>query len=127
MCRCHQVTEYLVNRKIVMSDGINCDTLPTTNVEFEYCTDFKNETNESPAYSECAALVKIKKLHKETKLTWMTIAAALVGFFIVFMGVLYLFHRRSIRKAKEMQEITKLKKIHSGEFGNTEILLADIK
>lgn len=127
LCRCHQVTEYMATHKVFMKEGINCDNLPPLTEEYVFCTDFKNETKDSTAYTECISLVKTKKLNQEAKITWMTIAAVLVGFFIVLMGVLYIFHRRSIRKAKEMQEIRKLKKIHSGEFGNTDILLVEEK
>lgn len=128
MCKCLQMSQYLRERRIYMQDGINCDTMETRSPELTYCAEPANQTNyDTPDYHLCISLVNTKKLQEKSKYTWMSIAGALIGFFVVFMSVLYCFHRRSIRKTKEMQEITKLKKIHSGEFGNNEVLLKEEK
>lgn len=121
MCTCYQVAQYLRHHKVVMKGGIHCEMASVTGKE-TYCTDAMNLTSETPAHDMCLKLLQEKILHEETKVTWIAIAAGIAGFFIVFLGILYLMHRRSIRKDKERNEIRTLKRIHS-EFSNTDGLL----
>lgn len=97
MCMCHQVTQYLFGRRIQTKGAINCDTQPADIPELVYCSDPQNATVETAAYEICASMVKIKRLQDETHMKWITVVGCLFGFFVVFISILYYFHRRSVR------------------------------
>lgn len=125
---CEQINTYLRGRRIMQRSGsLDCDSIQTERPDLTYCADPpQNGTDESSAFTECLSLMRHRMLRKETQITWMGIAIGVIGFLAAFFCILYLLHRRSLRKRQEMLEISTLKKIHSGEFGSgnaTEMLL----
>lgn len=53
-------------------------------------------------------MIKIKKLNEESRLTFLSIGGGLLVFFIVFMGVLYLFHRRNVQRIRLLKQAKKV-------------------
>lgn len=110
---------------------------------------------DAPSFYECTSLKKIQQKSHDSKITWISIAAGLFSFFVLFignfdcilyfsqilislslsyfeyiLGILYALHRRNVRQTKKLEEMNKikLKHIHQTEGnGNREILLGHEK
>lgn len=136
---CEQIDTYLRGRQIIMRSGrLDCESIQSSKrPDPTYCVDPPPSTTDgntngggsggggggdadasASAFAQCLSLVRHRMLQKETQITWMGIAAGVVGFLAAFFCILYLLHRRSLRKRQEMLDISKLTKIHSGEFGS---------
>lgn len=52
-----------------------------------YCTtDLTNSTIDAPSFYECTSLKKIQQKSHDSKITWISIAAGLFSFFVLFIG-----------------------------------------
>lgn len=64
-----------------------------------YCNQPSNESMiETAEYADCKANVKERELREASVFTWKIISACLGGFFVAFIGLLYLLHRRNVRQ-----------------------------
>lgn len=121
-CPCQALSQYFRRRSITMINGINCDTSSTEHFD---CPNVSNATADTEYYGYCISLQKEKKLQEKSKWTWMSVLGGLGAFFVVFMGMLYCFHRRNVRRIRELEQITKLKQIHQTEKNqNIELLIS---
>ncbi|KAJ6644258.1 Tsukushi, partial [Pseudolycoriella hygida] len=120
-CPCHTLVTYFRKRSIAVANGLHCDNSAE---ELIYCANVSNSTIDAESFEYCTSLQKEKRLQEKSKFTWMSVFCGLSGFFVVFMGMLYCFHRRNVRRIRETEQITKLKQIHQTEKNqNIELLI----
>lgn len=107
MCKCHQVKQYIVGRKVQIDGVLNCDAHPPERSEPTfYCPEPQNATVDSPIYDTCLNLVQTRRLNEESQMTWMTIGGCMLGFLFVFVCILYFLHRRNVRHVRRTKSVT---------------------
>ncbi|XP_037034662.1 asporin-like [Bradysia coprophila] len=120
-CQCQALSFYFRRRAITVKNLMNCDA---SSAELFNCLDISNATADTEYFGYCTSLQKEKKLQEKSRWTWMTVLTGLGAFFVVFMGMLYCFHRRNVKRIRELEQITKLKQIHQTEKNqNIELLI----
>ncbi|XP_055311112.1 chondroadherin-like isoform X2 [Sitodiplosis mosellana] len=120
-CTCKSLQAYLDRRLIYVNHTFDC---PTVHEEV-YCSESVNATADTDDFDKCLTRVQEKKRDEQAKETWMLIVIGLGVFFIVFICILYYFHRRNVKKAKLLEkQSTKLRHIHQTTNGNVEVLLS---
>lgn len=119
-CPCRELLQYFRQRSITIKNGMDCDA---SSAELINCPHVENATADTEEFAYCKSLKKERTTQKKVKLTWMSVLIGLGAFFLLFMGMLYYFHRRNVRRIRESEQITKLKQIHE-KNQNIELLIS---
>uniref|UniRef100_U5EE05 Putative membrane glycoprotein lig-1 n=1 Tax=Corethrella appendiculata TaxID=1370023 RepID=U5EE05_9DIPT len=126
MCTCQLITVNLRKRLVTIeSNAIHCDPeySPPGSCPENEKKDSQSISN-STDYEQCLAIRKSRQLNKQAKTTWFTIAAAFASCILVFILVLFYFHRKNVKRIKEKQnQIKPVYAVSEPGTGNRDKLL----